>query len=473
MKTLAIAILFYVETSCSALQPISTWNARQVNGVPASFVSSSAASMSSSRAWQLHMSNDDDEDDDDDEYIEDSDLGDWRSFRKTLVDSGISYETAEEGYLDPDEETTKEAKTSTKVDTSGDFDTVDASKGSSVERPTSVSKANEELLEQQSEVLAKEYKGGVWAHEASFAEVGGLVVRMPLEAEIYKSKDATMIGKELASLLDNDDARNKNLDEPISMLSAQTFLWYRKAKKLIEEETSIIASKMNARGEIDPAGLPAQTADFVNMLIDNQQNWQSVCLVAKMDESNNSAETYTINRPMAFSLTENLAKMLLFGAMSNVIRDGRIPISETNKYSKFLRAFEKECAVYVGGKYNQEKPAVVIHGIADLEGATEISPGTGIYMGGLEAAIDGVLDGTYKPLDFRFFVGSNIYQKGELDSGILLNKWQPIACARALALKQCIQLPKPLWHEVMELCGGELREVSQLELKKRSDLSPE
>ena len=109
MKTLAIAILFYVETSCSALQPISTWNARQVNGVPASFVSSSAASMSSSRAWQLHMSNDDDEDDDDDEYIEDSDLGDWRSFRKTLVDSGISYETAQEGYLDPDEETTKEA----------------------------------------------------------------------------------------------------------------------------------------------------------------------------------------------------------------------------------------------------------------------------------------------------------------------------------------------------------------------------
>ncbi len=436
-----------------------------MNGVPASFVSASTASLCRSRMGQLRMSqNNNDDDDDDDEYIEDSDLGDWRSFRKTLVDSGISYETTEEGYLDPDEETTKEAKTSTKVETSGDFDSVDASKGSSIERPTSVSKANEELLEQQSEVLAKEYKGGVWAHEASFAEVGGLVVRMPLEAEIYKSKDATMIGKELASLLAND---NKNLDEPISPISAQTFLWYGKAKKLIEEkETSFIASKM--RGEIDP-----QTSDFLILLMDNQQNWQSVCLVAKMDESNNSAETYTINRPMAFSLTENLAKMLLFGAMSNVIRDGKIPISETNKYSKFLRAFEKECAVYVGGKYKQEQPAVVIHGIADLEGATEISPGIGIYMGGLEAAIDGVLDGRYKPLDFRFFVGCNIYEKGELDSSILLNKWQPIACARSLALKQCIQLPKPLWHEVMELCGGELREISQLELKKRSDLSPE
>ena len=92
-------------------------------------------------------------------------------------------------------------------------------------------------------------------------------------------------------------------------------------------------------------------------------------------------------------------------------------------------------------------------------------------MGGLEAAIDGVLDGRYKPLDFRFFIGCNRYQKGGLDIAIRSNKYQPIACARALALKQCIQLPKPLWHEVMEMCGGELREISQLELKKRSDLS--
>ena len=105
--------------------------------------------------------------------------------------------------------------------------------------------------------------------------------------------------------------------------------------------------------------------------------------------------------------------------------------------------------------------------------AVEISPGTGIYMGGLEAAIDGVLDGRYKPLDFRFFIGCCKYNKGELEAEILSNKYQPIACARALALKQCIQLPKPLWHEVMEMCGGELMEVSRLELKKRSDLSQE
>lgn len=417
--------------------------------------------------------NDDEDDDDDDEYIEDTDLGDWRSFRKTLVDSGISYEKTEEGYLDTDAEKKEESETSTSsnVKSGGDFDAVDASKGSSIERPTSVSKANEELLEKQSETLAKEYKGGVWAHEAGFAEVGALVVRLPLEAEIYKNKDKSIIGKELETRLQND--MEKNVDEPMSPIAAQTFLWYRKAQILIEEEMSVIASRANEKGEIDPTGLPPKTEDLLRLYVNNQEDWQSVCLVAKMNEINGSAETYTLNRPMAFSMTENMAKMIMFGVMSNVIRDGRIPISETNKYSKFLRAFEKQCAIYVGGPDYQDKPAAVIHGIPDLEGATEISPGIGIYMGGLEAAIDGVLDGRYKPLDFRFFIGCNRFQNAELDVAIISNKYQPIACARSLALKQCIQLPKPLWHEVMEMCGGELRELSQLELKKRSDLSQE
>lgn len=477
MKVLAIGICLHARTICLAFQPTTTWKIRQKNEIPTTFTSTSTLSIVETGRRQLQMSqnsdNDDEDDDDDDEYIEDTDLGDWRSFRKTLVDSGISYEKTEEGYLDTDAEKKEESETSTSsnVKSGGDFDAVDASKGSSIERPTSVSKANEELLEKQSETLAKEYKGGVWAHEAGFAEVGALVVRLPLEAEIYKNKDKSIIGKELETRLQND--MEKNVDEPMSPIAAQTFLWYRKAQILIEEEMSVIASRANEKGEIDPTGLPPKTEDLLRLYVNNQEDWQSVCLVAKMNEINGSAETYTLNRPMAFSMTENMAKMIMFGVMSNVIRDGRIPISETNKYSKFLRAFEKQCAIYVGGPDYQDKPAAVIHGIPDLEGATEISPGIGIYMGGLEAAIDGVLDGRYKPLDFRFFIGCNRFQNAELDVAIISNKYQPIACARSLALKQCIQLPKPLWHEVMEMCGGELRELSQLELKKRSDLSQE
>ena len=39
--------------------------------------------------------------------------------------------------------------------------------------------------------------------------------------------------------------------------------------------------------------------------------------------------------------------------------------------------------------------------------------------------------------------------------------WYPVACSKQLALKQVIQLPKPLWREVLELCGGDLKKASK------------
>jgi hypothetical protein len=50
----------------------------------------------------------------------------------------------------------------------------------------------------------------------------------------------------------------------------------------------------------------------------------------------------------------------------------------------------------------------VVHGIEALPGGVEISPGSSIYRGGLQAAVQGVLDGKYKPLDFLFFVGKHV-----------------------------------------------------------------
>lgn len=91
--------------------------------------------------------NDDDSDDedDDDEYLELEE--DWRSFRSTLVNSGLSSET--DGYID-EEESGEGAQT--------------VEKQNGLERPKSVSKANEELLKTQNPNLAKEYLDGVWSH---------------------------------------------------------------------------------------------------------------------------------------------------------------------------------------------------------------------------------------------------------------------------------------------------------------------
>ena len=51
-----------------------------------------------------------------------------------------------------------------------------------------------------------------------------------------------------------------------------------------------------------------------------------------------------------------------------------------------------------------------------------------------------------------------------IDKVVLINQLIQVA------LKQCLGLPKPLWHEVLEMCGGESAELSSIELTKRDDL---
>lgn len=419
----------------------------------------------------------------DDEYIDEDELGDWRSFRNSLLETGFSSSSSassNDGYIGDDQMETSQNRE--------DDSTSDDSASSNNETiPKSVSKANEELLLNQSEKLGQEYLNGVWAHMAPTIEEGGLVIRLPLEVEIYRSKEYSDIGKELnrrlnqeedeqgnASFLTGvgaDDDSKKKPSLSLSLAAAKMLFWYKKAQRLIEEELQGVTSLANENGEIDPRKLNPHTAEFLTLYLDNQESWQEVGLVIEKDPSAGTASTLTLNRPMAFKLSENLARLVLYGSKKalSMQKRGRLG-SETEQHVKFLTAFENSCAVYVGGPDNLEEPSIMIHGFADLDGAREISPGTGTYVGGIPAAIDGVLSGKYAPLDFRFFVGSHQYKGGELDVAVNSNKYQPLACARALVLKQCIQLPKPLWHEILELCGGELKEISSLELMKRSDI---
>jgi hypothetical protein len=308
---------------------------------------------------------------------------------------------------------------------------------------------------------------------------------MPLEVEIYRNRDQLSIGRELKLRLEIDGAEsntkpflsssstgavnNKNPDLSFSLTAAQTLLWYKKTQSLIDDQMSDIARLADENGQINSFQLGSNDEEMLKLYLDNRQSWQEVCLVAERDVRNGDALTYVLNRPMAFSLNENLARLILFGAF-NAMNDGKVSVSQMNLLTKFLRAFEQSCGVYIGGPDGMDQKAVLLHGIPDLHGAEEIAPGTRIFRGGLDAAVEGVLEGKYKPLDFRFMVGCHRYKNGELDRELYDCKHQPVACARALALKQCMQLPKPLWHEVMELCGGELREISRLELLKRDDI---
>ena len=160
------------------------------------------------------------------------------------------------------------------------------------------------------------------------------------------------------------------------------------------------------------------------------------------------SEAVILNRPITKAINKPLAKLLLEGQSGSG--------ADTYSYDfvdMVVQAFGAEAGVYLGGPDAQDEPAMLIHGIPNLSGAKEMAPGTNIYQGGLSAAVVGILNGHYKPLDFRFFLGRQSYDPVENPKrGALVRKvddgaYQPIACARSLALKQCLGLPKPLWHE--------------------------
>jgi hypothetical protein len=257
---------------------------------------------------------------------------------------------------------------------------------------------------------------------------------MPLEVELRRNYRHSLLGAKLSKLVGSE--------------TAELSTWYARAQALVAEEMQTIASTADDQGQVDTTRLKEESTEMLGLYLDSQETWQEVGLVLEKDATDGSSKTLVINRPMAMKLTENIGKLVLNGAFMTT----DIVSTKTQKdLMRFMMAFGPECAVYVGGPDDQDKAAIMIHGMAGLPGASEIAKGSGIYQGGIPAAVQGVLDGKYQPLDFRFFFGCHAYDASALDVAVHLGKYQPIACARAVALKQCIALPKPLWHEGMSI----------------------
>jgi Uncharacterized ACR, COG1678 len=477
----------------------------------------------------------DDEDEDDDDVLASNDqiLGDWRSFRRKLAanERKATAKSIPDAPNHPSNSSTvtnngknSDAATSPQLTTQTMISTKSP-------RHSKVKSPNEILLAQQNEKLALEYHNDVWAHEIATVramdspasivipflsthsacpqpEIGGLMVRMPLEVEIRRNYKHSVTGQKLRQRLLQRLARDQPNVSSSSSSSSSTLdtassagadrmtvdtmemsIWYSTAQSLVEEEMKVIAGAAESNGELDSSILTDESNEVLQLYLDHQETWQEVCLVTSYDST--AATTLVLNRPLALQLTDALGKLVLYGAFS-----GKKSSTLDIPFKDFMKAFGKECGIYVGGPDDQHLPAVLIHGIAHLDGATEIAPGTGIYQGGLKAAVEGVLSGVYKPLEFRFFVGRHSYVPelendaefldtdddddedesddivvaSSLDLDVVLGKYQPVACARSVALKQCIQLPKPLWHEVLQLCGGELKDISEFEQLKRDDI---
>jgi len=274
---------------------------------------------------------------------------------------------------------------------------------------------------------------------------------MPLESEIFHNHKHCLTGRRLRSRFNLSGQESPRV-------------WFKCARQLIENDMVKISDQAGSDGQIDPLLLGEEATELLQLYVDNQETWQEVCLVLDHDDATKASTAVVLNRPMGLKLTERLAQHVLCGSSEPTLQ-------EKAAIFNFMMAFGSECAVYIGGMDEQERPAKILHGIADLPGAVEIVPGSRIFCGGIDSAVQGVLQGKYKPMDFRFFVGRHLYDESNpLDLSILLGKYQPVACARSLILKQCISLPKPLWHEVLELCGSEMKELSILEFAKRDEM---
>lgn len=392
----------------------------------------------------LYDSSSEHDDDDDDEYIDTDSLGDWRNFRRSLAMATNDNDDGSSSKKAIDDSSTSAATASTEREVT----------------------ENEIVLENQNKELAEEYASGIWAHQTPTPEVGGLIIRMPLEVELYRNYRHSMTGSKLRAIL-VDDGEGEGIPTDELVMSH----WYGRSRALIEEQMKEIADMTDEEGQIDATTLAEDYSELLNLYLENQEQWQEVCLVLEQmtsKEGSKSAKTLVLNRPMAFKLTKDLGRLVYFGSFD---RKTTIDREKVKELTRFMIAFREECGVYVGGPDDQRSPAILVHGIRDLPGAIEISPGSNIYRGGLEAAITGVLEGRYDPLEFRFFVGCYNYEESFLDVEVRLGKYQPIACARALALKQCISLPKPLWHEVMELSDGDLPDISRLEMLKSDEVT--
>jgi putative transcriptional regulator len=122
--------------------------------------------------------------------------------------------------------------------------------------------------------------------------------------------------------------------------------------------------------------------------------------------------------------------------------------------------------LYVGGDSGDK--AAVLHGRRGSK-SKEVIPG--VFYDQLQDLLSH--PNAYTPDDCKFYAGHLHWPPGKLQKECDDGAWWPVASAVPLVLKPVLQLPKPLWCEVLELCGGTLamiaRETYQEQDRARKD----
>jgi len=332
---------------------------------------------------------------------------------------------------------------------------------------------NKQILEEQLGPTPVLDVNNVWAHEIPLPEVASLCVRMPFAYEMFRQNEEQFVAE-----IVEDGGSSGLTEEMVKKYCDSSAHYYMKhVSARINGRLNDIAIKSfkaeeGRRLKLDESTLSDKDRIFLRDYSRASEDWQSVYLVLGKSTS------VLINRPLAQRMDDDhLTRLFLFG-QNEKFQDGLSAMDSlpmTTLLEKFQRAFgsAKTCPLYYGGpsgingEGNNQEPGIII-GPYKLSGARELSEGTGIFEGGLEDACDRIISGEAQPLDFRLFLGKTRYDYPKaLYEQCEEFKLQPISCSRSLILKQCLQLPKPLFVELLECCGGQLGEIASIEFAKR------
>ena len=359
--------------------------------------------------------------------------------------------------------------------------------------PGAGSTANEAALKWQDERLWSEYARGVWAHATSQCEPGGVLMSLPLQGQ--QLQDLRQRGPAhthwttaLHDLLlpagsaqgESESAIGRWLhDGTIQDPMALALAWKTSSSMCNRALGGMRSAPRMAVPSVHERALWKQQCAALEIR-------GRVCLVLSTcaEGPNDSAHDSVFEEPAEVTglvlnkavrtsgLTPELARRMLVGqGPEAVMRTAEVTDATILRVGNMLLEAFGDCPCYWGGPDAQQEPGCIVHGITpeavNLPGSLEIGAGTRVYraqgVAALEAASRAVLLGHAQPLDFRLTLGQT-----RLSHDAVQGEWLPVACSRPLVLKHSASLPKPLWHEVMQLCGGECAEISRLILDEEN-----
>jgi len=204
----------------------------------------------------------------------------------------------------------------------------------------------------------------------------------------------------------------------------------------------------HATGAPERGGLLLATTDAPKI---NQDDflWQLVVFLVQHSDTEGSIGLI-LNRPSALTL--------------GLQQRGGLPFQIIGAPDGMQAAFADN-RVYAGG-YTRQDIFQLLHSHR-LDGSVEVIPG--VYLGGEAEAVVAVRDGKLPSSDFKFFSGATVWAPGQLKAEVDKGVWYTAAASRPVIVKQCLQLPKPLWMEVMELMGGQYAETAKAEARYLGD----